>query len=189
MDVQPNTDNLAPVHRRQQIVLVDEPAPGDIHDPDLPVFDQTKRRGGDQMLGVVSQRARQADAVHNLEEAPCRPISHSIFAIEELRAEGKLNKAGGDISFLFIVGEEKGGPGMLAANLMGLEWEAGIFGEPTDGKLAKGHKWHVVFEVVAKGISCHSGYPHLGKNATVALLHRVEKDTILWRHLQKRFVA
>ncbi|KAL2277553.1 hypothetical protein FJTKL_15311 [Diaporthe vaccinii] len=99
------------------------------------------------------------------------PMVAQIFAIEELRAEGKLNEAGGDVSFLFVVGEEKGGPGMIAANDMGLEWEAGIFGEPTEGKLAKGHKGHVVFEVVAKGVSCHSGYPHLGKSATVALLH------------------
>lgn len=81
------------------------------------------------------------------------PMVAQIFAIEELRAEGKLNEAGGDISFLFVVGEEKGGPGMIAANDMGLEWEAGIFGEPTEGKLAQGHKGHVVFEVVAKGIS------------------------------------
>lgn len=120
------------------------------------------------------------------------PLAAQIFAIEELRAEGKLNEAGGDISFLFVVGEEKGGPGMIAANLMGLEWEAGIFGEPTEGKLAKGHKGHVVFEVVAKGVpwyvcpKCiglshvlkllivrrsHSGYPHLGKSAIEALLH------------------
>lgn len=81
------------------------------------------------------------------------PLVAQIFAIEELRAEGKLNEVGGDISFLFVVGEEKGGPGMIAANDMGLEWEAGIFGEPTEGKLAQGHKGHVVFEVVAKGIS------------------------------------
>lgn len=80
------------------------------------------------------------------------PMVAQIFAIEELRAEGKLNESGGDISFLFVVGEEKGGPGMIAANDMGLEWEAGIFGEPTEGKLAQGHKGHVVFEVVARGI-------------------------------------
>ena len=69
--------------------------------------------------------------------------------VEELRAEGKI--ADGDVSFLFVVGEEKGGPGMIAANDMGLTWEAGIFAEPTEGKLGKGHKGNLVFEIVAHG--------------------------------------
>ncbi|RYC66014.1 hypothetical protein CHU98_g231 [Xylaria longipes] len=66
------------------------------------------------------------------------PMVAQIFAVEELRAEGKLKE--GDVSFLWVVGEEKGGPGMIAANDMGLTWEAGLFAEPTEGKVAKGHK-------------------------------------------------
>ncbi|KAI0142741.1 Zn-dependent exopeptidase [Xylariaceae sp. FL1272] len=97
------------------------------------------------------------------------PAVAQLFAIEELRSEGKLKD--GDVSFLFVVGEEKGGPGMLAANDMGLTWDAGLFGEPTEGKLAKGHKGNLVFEVVATGKACHSGYPHLGKSATLSLLN------------------
>lgn len=77
------------------------------------------------------------------------PLVSQVLAIEELRAEGKI--AEGDVGFLFVVGEEKGGPGMIAANDMGLEWEAGLFGEPTEGKLAKGHKGHLVFELIAQG--------------------------------------
>ena len=77
------------------------------------------------------------------------PLVAQVYAVEELRAEGKLKD--GDVSFLFVVGEEKGGPGMLAANDMGLTWEAGIFGEPTEGKLGKGHKGNLVFELVALG--------------------------------------
>lgn len=79
------------------------------------------------------------------------PLVAQLYAVEELRAEGKLKGEGGDVSFLFVVGEEKGGPGMLDANDMGLTWEAGIFGEPTEGKLGKGHKGNLVFEVVAHG--------------------------------------
>ncbi|KAI8946688.1 hypothetical protein F4801DRAFT_53140 [Xylaria longipes] len=95
------------------------------------------------------------------------PMVAQIFAVEELRAEGKLKE--GDVSFLWVVGEEKGGPGMIAANDMGLTWEAGLFAEPTEGKVAKGHKGNLVFEVIAHGKACHSGYPHLGKSATLLL--------------------
>ncbi|KAI1825970.1 hypothetical protein F4861DRAFT_537563 [Xylaria intraflava] len=99
------------------------------------------------------------------------PMVAQIFAVEELRAEGKLKE--GDISFLWVVGEEKGGPGMIAANDMGLTWDAGLFAEPTEGKVAKGHKGNVVFELVAHGKACHSGYPHMGKSATVLLFDAV----------------
>ncbi|KAI1501024.1 hypothetical protein F5X99DRAFT_220215 [Biscogniauxia marginata] len=97
------------------------------------------------------------------------PLAAQIFAVEELRAEGKVGD--GDVGFLFVVGEEKGGPGMLAANDMGLGWESGIFAEPTEGRLGKGHKGNLVFEVVAHGKACHSGYPHLGKSATLLLIN------------------
>ncbi|KAF7530901.1 hypothetical protein G7054_g9400 [Neopestalotiopsis clavispora] len=98
------------------------------------------------------------------------PLAAQILAAEELRREGKIRDEG-DIGLLFVVGEENGGHGMIAANDMGLTWESGIFAEPTESKLAKGHKGQVAFEVIAKGVACHSGYPHLGKSATTALLN------------------
>ncbi|KAI8946656.1 hypothetical protein F4801DRAFT_563643 [Xylaria longipes] len=97
------------------------------------------------------------------------PLAAQIVAAEELRKEGKI-RAEGDIGLLFVVGEENGGHGMIAANDMGVAWESGIFAEPTESKLAKGHKGQVAFEVIARGIACHSGYPHLGKSATSTLL-------------------
>ncbi|KAI0478106.1 Zn-dependent exopeptidase [Xylaria cf. heliscus] len=97
------------------------------------------------------------------------PLAAQILAAEELRKEGKI-RAEGDIGLLFVVGEENGGHGMVAANDMGVTWESGIFAEPTESKLAKGHKGQVAFEVIAHGIACHSGYPHLGKSATSTLL-------------------
>ncbi|KFA50454.1 hypothetical protein S40293_07893 [Stachybotrys chartarum IBT 40293] len=100
------------------------------------------------------------------------PLAAQIVALEELRAEGAIKD--GDVSLLFVVGEEKGGPGMLAANDMHLNWEAVIFGEPTDGKLATGHKGHFVFELFATGAACHSGYPEKGKSATSTLISLLE---------------
>ncbi|TGJ86520.1 hypothetical protein E0Z10_g2269 [Xylaria hypoxylon] len=97
------------------------------------------------------------------------PLAAQILAAEELRKEGKI-RTEGDIGLLFVVGEENGGHGMIAANDMGITWESGIFAEPTESKLAKGHKGQVAFEVIAQGIACHSGYPHLGKSATSTLL-------------------
>jgi len=96
------------------------------------------------------------------------PLAAQIMAVEELRAENKL--ADGDVSLLFVVGEEKGGPGMLAANDMNLTWEAIIFGEPTEGKMAVGHKGHYVFELFVEGLACHSGYPDRGRNANDILV-------------------
>ncbi|KAF4905019.1 Peptidase M20 domain-containing protein [Colletotrichum viniferum] len=88
------------------------------------------------------------------------PLAAQILAAEELRKEGKVRNEG-DIGLLFVVGEENGGHGMIAANDMGVTWESGIFAEPTESKLAKGHKGQAAFELIANGVACHSGYPHL----------------------------
>lgn len=104
------------------------------------------------------------------------PLAAQIIALEELRSEGLVQRD--DASLLFVVGEEKGGPGMLAANDMGLAWDAVIFGEPTEGKLAVGHKGHFVFELVGQGVPSHSGYPHRGRSAIAdmtALLAELEQ--------------
>jgi acetylornithine deacetylase len=77
------------------------------------------------------------------------PLAAQICAAEELRAEWKVGE--GDVGLLFVVGEENGGAGMVAANEMGVQWDAGIFAEPTESKLAKGHKGQVAFEVVVTG--------------------------------------
>lgn len=79
------------------------------------------------------------------------PLAAQIRAVQELRAEFRISE--GDVGLLFVVGEENGGHGMIAANDMGLSWEAGIFAEPTESKLAKGHKGQVAFEVIANGVA------------------------------------
>ncbi|KAK7746158.1 hypothetical protein SLS62_009448 [Diatrype stigma] len=48
--------------------------------------------------------------------------------------------------------------------------QAAIFGEPTEGKLACGHKGFFGCEVRARGRAGHSGYPWLGQSATEALM-------------------
>jgi len=95
-------------------------------------------------------------------------VATQIRAVEELRAAGKIEE--GDVALLFVVGEEVGGDGMKKANDLGLKWETCIFGEPTELKLASGHKGIMNFEITAKGKAGHSGYPQLGKSANAMII-------------------
>lgn len=62
------------------------------------------------------------------------------------------------------------GEGMKAANGLGLSWNTVIFGEPTENKLAIGHKGISLFRATARGKAAHSGYPQLGINANSLLI-------------------
>lgn len=75
------------------------------------------------------------------------------------------------LSLLYVVGEEVGGDGMRAfSNSPHPAYESVIFGEPTNLKLASGHKGNLAFTVTATGKSGHSGYPWLGENANSMLI-------------------
>ena len=69
-----------------------------------------------------------------------------------------------------MVGEEIGGDGMRNVNDLEMEWKAVIFGEPTELKLASGHKGVLILTVKAHGKAGHSGYPWLGQNANHVLV-------------------
>jgi acetylornithine deacetylase len=84
---------------------------------------------------------------------------------------------------LFVVGEEKGGEGMLYFSAhASTNYSAVIFGEPTEGKLASGHKGMLSFVLTITGKAAHSGYPWLGLNANVLMIEalqtllKLEKD-------------
>lgn len=95
-------------------------------------------------------------------------VATQIHAVEELLASREAKV--GDVALLFVVGEEVGGDGMKRANDLGLTWETVIFGEPTELKLASGHKGFTSFIIRATGKAGHSGYPWLGENANSMLL-------------------
>jgi acetylornithine deacetylase len=108
-------------------------------------------------------------------------VASQITAVQELLAAGKIGQ--GDVALLFVVGEEVGGDGMLKANDMGLKWDTVIFGEPTDLKLASGHKGIMGLEIKAKGKAGHSGYPELGKSANsmlISALHALQNVELPW---------
>lgn len=104
-------------------------------------------------------------------------VAAQIIALEELRRQGEVE--GDEVMLLFVVGEETVGDGMRyfssVAQKDGLRFEAAIFGEPTEGKLACGHKGHAGCTIRAKGKAGHSGYPWLGKSATEVIARLLVK--------------
>ncbi|KAI7506741.1 Zn-dependent exopeptidase [Hortaea werneckii] len=95
-------------------------------------------------------------------------VATQILAANELLSKHELSPD--DIAMLYVVGEETGGDGMRAANSLGLRPETIIFGEPTEGKLASGHKGNLAVILTAKGKAAHSGYPWLGRSANEVLV-------------------
>lgn len=125
------------------------------HIDTVPPFLPYELRENDQIWGRGSVDAKAC-------------VATQIAAVEELFASGKVRA--GDVALLFVVGEEVGGDGMKRANDLGLTWETVIFGEPTELKLASGHKGLISFILRATGKAGHSGYPWLGENAISMLL-------------------
>ncbi|ATY65360.1 hypothetical protein A9K55_001239 [Cordyceps militaris] len=95
-------------------------------------------------------------------------VAAQIGAFSGLARSGAIRA--GDVALLFVVGEERGGAGMRAANDLRLAWEAVVFGEPTERRLGRGHKGGIGFTLTAHGRAAHSGYPERGRNAIDALV-------------------
>lgn len=104
-------------------------------------------------------------------------VAAQLTAVEDLLARGLL--APEDVMVAYVVGEERYGDGMDAfserAKNSSLAFRAAIFGEPTENKLACGHKGGLSCEVTATGKAGHSGYPWLGKSANEVLMRGLLK--------------
>ncbi|KAF7867385.1 hypothetical protein EAF04_005468 [Stromatinia cepivora] len=124
------------------------------HIDTVPPFWPYERRG-DEIWGRGSVDAKAS-------------VATQITAYQDLISAGKIGE--GDVALLFVVGEETYGAGMGQANELGLSWETVIFGEPTELKLAAGHKGIMSIHITAKGKAGHSGYPSLGRNANSMLI-------------------
>ena len=95
-------------------------------------------------------------------------VATQITALQQLLVSNTISP--NDVSLLYVVGEEVGGDGMRAVNDLQMEWDTVIFGEPTELKLATGHKGILMFSITAHGKAGHSGYPWLGKSANHMLI-------------------
>ncbi len=88
-----------------------------------------------------------------------------LAATERLRAGGEDR-----IGLLFTVGEELDSIGARRAFGLAVAAHHTIIGEPTENRLATGHKGTLKFRLRATGTAAHSAYPHLGDSAIDALL-------------------
>ena len=92
-------------------------------------------------------------------------LAAMVFAAAALREQGIE-----DVGLLFVVGEEVDSVGALAANRLPSRARYVVVGEPTENRMANGHKGGFKFRLTAKGRAAHSAYPHLGESAIDCLL-------------------
>lgn len=94
-----------------------------------------------------------------------------LAAVEALRRTGETR-----VGLLFLVGEERGSDGAMKADALSTGVTRFLVnGEPTEGKLARGHRgaWRV--KLHAHGRAAHSGYPQLGESAIDKLLEALRR--------------
>lgn len=104
-------------------------------------------------------------------------VATQVIALLDLLSTGEVTSD--DVMLLYVVGEERMGDGMTYfSNVTSQQPDppkAAIFGEPTEGLLACGHKGGLACTVTAHGRSGHSGYPWLFKSATELLMRAMIK--------------
>jgi len=75
-----------------------------------------------------------------------------------------------DVGLLFVVGEEVDSAGAIVANDLPSDARYVVVGEPTENRMATGHKGGFKFKLKARGKAAHSAYPHLGASAIAFLM-------------------
>jgi acetylornithine deacetylase len=92
-------------------------------------------------------------------------VAAMIAAAVRLLETGSRN-----FGLLFVVGEERGSAGAIAAAKTPRGSQYLINGEPTDNRLALASKGALRFEIIARGKLAHSAYPEFGHSAIHVLL-------------------
>ena len=93
-----------------------------------------------------------------------------IIAAMVKAAEGLAESGVTDFGLLFVVGEEAGSAGALAANTIPNRCRYLINGEPTQSRLALGSKGALRAAIKVSGRAAHSAYPQMGDSAIDKLL-------------------
>ena len=88
-----------------------------------------------------------------------------VAAAERLAAQGERR-----VGLLFVVGEEYGSDGARAASALEPKGRFLINGEPTENRLALGHKGSMYVKLTARGKAAHSAYPEEGSSAIDPML-------------------
>lgn len=93
-----------------------------------------------------------------------------LAAAERLASQGERR-----IGLLFVVGEENGSDGALAAEQLAPRGRFLINGEPTENRLTIGQKGTLKVVIESEGLAAHSGYPEEGRSAILPLLETIER--------------
>lgn len=93
-----------------------------------------------------------------------------VAAAERLAAGGERR-----IGLLFLVGEENGSDGAIAAADLEPRGRFLVNGEPTENRLSIGQKGSLRVVLQATGRAAHSAYPEEGESAIAALLDTIER--------------
>ena len=92
-------------------------------------------------------------------------LAAQLVAAERLRREGERR-----VGLLFVVGEERGSDGALAANELPPGARFLLNGEPTGSKLGRATRGVLRLKLVASGRAAHSSQPQRGENAIDKLM-------------------
>ena len=92
-------------------------------------------------------------------------LAAQIAAAERFRRQGEQR-----VGLVFVVGEERGSDGALAANLLAQDCKFLINGEPTDSRLGIGTRGAYRLRLRAAGRAAHSSFPELGDSAIDKLI-------------------
>jgi acetylornithine deacetylase len=93
-----------------------------------------------------------------------------------IEAAGRLRASGVEgIGLLFVVGEELDSIGAKRANRLAPGSRFVVVGEPTENRMATGHKGGFKFRLRARGRAAHSAYPERGDSAIERLLDALAK--------------
>ena len=87
-------------------------------------------------------------------------LAAQVAAAERLRASGERR-----VGLLFVVGEERGSDGAVAANTIPNQCRFLINGEPTDSRLATATRGNLRVRLEARGRAAHSAAPEQGESA------------------------
>ncbi|MBN1938900.1 MAG: M20/M25/M40 family metallo-hydrolase [Candidatus Aminicenantes bacterium] len=97
------------------------------------------------------------------------PTAAMMIAGRDARREGFLR-----FGLLFVAGEETDSLGARRASDLNVKSRAIVIGEPTENKLALGHKGVLLIRLKAAGRAAHSAFPLLGKSAIHLLLDALQ---------------
>jgi acetylornithine deacetylase len=92
-------------------------------------------------------------------------LAVQVAAAERLRASGETR-----VGLVFVVGEERGSEGAMAANRIASKSAFLVNGEPTGNRLGLATRGVYRVKLHASGRAAHSGYPELGESAIDKLL-------------------